>query len=141
MKLTRKLFVLIFAGLQTTACVDGNREVTIFSIPNHTTPSDLEENGFQIYRNKDEFFDTPGRMKGDVEFCELDLVYARVDASYQDADTTKIKHYAINIDFKPFEEMTGLKAKDYSSVEIDGYKYKVKVNEDMMSLHLTRLGL
>jgi hypothetical protein len=132
-----KIYLVIFLGF-IISCSNKNREVTIFSIPTASTPSKLEENGFSVIR--DNF--SSGRYSpdgGEVEFCGLDLVYANVYASY-DEDTTAIARYVIRIDKKPFEKMTGLKAKNYESVEIEGFDYKVE-EETSLSLKLTRLGI
>jgi len=132
-----KIYLVILLGF-IISCSNKNREVTIFSIPTASTPSKLEENGFTIFR--DPF--ASGRYDhdaGEVEYCGLDLVYANAYASY-DEDTTTIEKYVIRIDKKPFEKMTGLKAKAYKSVEIEGFDYKVE-EDNYLSLKLTRLGI
>lgn len=118
-----------------------NQEVTIFSIPNTSRPSELKSQGFTLIRNLTILGQVDSTHSGEIEFCQLDLGYARINISYRDNDTTKIKVYAINIDRKPFEQMTGLKAQAYKSVEINGFNYNVKTSENNMSLYLTRLGL
>ncbi len=122
-----------------SSCSNKHKEVTIFSIPNDATPSELKEQGFRISRDLNFVNEVDSEHNGKIEYCQLDLVYAQVNIDYGE-DTTRINHYSINIDFKPFQELTGKKAKAYSTVNIDGFNYKAKVNDDQMSLYLTRIG-
>lgn len=122
------------------SCSNRNEEVSIFSIPTDATPFEFKKNGFRVERDLNFWGKTDSHHHGEVEGCYLDLGYATVSVSYA-GDTTVVDRYAIFIDRKPFEKMTGFKAKKYRSLTIEGYKYQVDVTKDNLSLILKRLGL
>ena len=134
-----KAILFFLLPIVVLSCSD--KEVTIFSIPDDAKPSELEKQGFLIMRDLNFNGAIDRWHSGKIQYCELDLAYARINISYPDNDTLHFDRYVINIDIKPFEQMTGLKAKDYESIEIDGFKYKIKMSDTKMSLVLNRLGL
>ncbi len=129
----------IFLSILLASCSNKEREVSIFSIPSGATPSELEANGFWVDRDLNFRGETDSHHDGKVNFCNLELGYACVHVSYDDDD--QMKRYIIQIDCKPFEKMTGFKAKAYKELEIEGINYQVEKDRGGLSLKLTRIGL
>jgi len=127
--------------LALTACSVKEKEVSIFAVPTTATPSELEENGFRICRDLNFSGEVDRDHRGEILFCDLELGYASAHARYPEHDTSRFRKYVIFIDCKPFEKMTGFKATNYTSLEIDGYPYEVKLTPNNMSLEMKRLGL
>lgn len=131
--------LFLFLIVLVSACSE--REVSIFSIPSSATPAQLEANGFVLQRDLNLFAEIDKHHDGKVESGRLELGYALVEVYYPDEDETEMTAYVIHIDCKPFEKMTGFKAKEYAVLELEGYEYQVQMNQGGMSLLLKRLGL
>jgi len=127
-------FLTLLTIIVFGSCRQKPEEVSIFSIPENATPVELEHNGFMVDRYK---------MNGKVCIgsCFLDQGFAQVGVSYNSNDTTKIRKYIIRVDAKPFRKLTGIKAKEYSNVEIEGVHYNIQQNGTTGTLYLKRLGL
>jgi len=131
MKSVFPLFIA-FLSFLIASCSEANSEKSIFSIPENASAVQLEQQGFRILRNTYE-------VRG-VPRADLDLGYARVYIKYCDSDTNKMESHIIYTDKKPFQKLTGLKPRNYASIEIEGVNYKVTV-DSTQSVLVRRLGL
>jgi hypothetical protein len=111
------------------------KEHTVFSIPTHTSAEKLEQEGFILnYRSF-----SPRREDKPMSAWLPLGEDCRVIVNFDPESSGNWHKYRIATNAATFHRLTGMKPKDYASIGVEGYDYRITVMQG--GLIMERLGL